>query len=727
MIFKTNKINKKLFALFLACLFLLPAVGLASLKLEQRYPDIPGFSQSINKVVDETVQKNQGVSVSALIKYLTDLVLVLAIGAATISLIVAGIQYLTNAGNKGALGTARTRIFKSMLGIAILIGSYLILNLIMPDFQIPKLEKIYVSSQVVLFTQEGATALEELNQINFTKDTIDELVTQGKARYFSSQWIDTTEHLGNLKEQISGGPINFDFFPAVGLGIMGNGASNIKVLTFAGKGFTGDEVRYGIKGVTGKNEESLSITPPPFSSPIKSFTETLYYFNLKKLSSEVTYELAGATFSEETKKILHPPLSIAVVGIGPGVYLYNVNIPIPLPGIPNNPTGVDFPGYYKPPPGYPPGAPAPPTVPAVPAVPAPPTSGSNEQRYLQSSVSDFNDQSFAFDDMATQIELRNNNKPAPAAKENDLMAVLFDDADYRGGFRIFFEKRDVNIPLVYIKNALKGSWTGNAQNLSDEKMVNDYMSGDGKFQLNNEATNIGNIGLLPPGQDIGKVENVAGVDMLGKVEGASSIKIFNLTEIVNGCEEVRLCNQADLGGYCLSFTPFGQRISGLYNALTLPMPWFVPVSIPEYLMAKQDGDAENLGGYLESNVLVGERDLSGDGPGVLSDGDNKSFAGNIRSIGIDGNCAVALFENSVKNPTNCFSPTNADPNQCWNNGGPGEKSQMFSYNDMIQPKGNQISYLNLSDQPIGSCTKREWLIRLKITPCASAIAVFPVK
>lgn len=696
MIFKINKINKKIIALLLACLFFLPTLGLAGLKLEQRYPDIPGFSQSINKTVEATAQKAPGVSISALIKYLTGLVFVLSIGAATISLIVAGIQYLTNRGNKGVLKTARTRIYKSAIGVAILVGSYLILQLISPSFQVPKLEKIYVSSQVVLFTQEGKDALDLVNMINFTKDTIDELVTQGKARYFSSQWADATEYLGDLTTTNGGTSANFGDFPVIGVGLMGNGADNIKVLTFAGKNFLGTESRYTIKGVFDKDEKSLNIDPVKYIS----FTETLYYFGLKQIPSTVGYfevnPITGTLELKPEKSIIHPPLSIAVVGIGPGVYLYSENSNSPERRIWGENRQL-------------------------------PPSTKNGQRYLQSNVSDFADTGFAFDNITASIEIRNNNKAAPIAKENDLMAVLFSDADYKGNSRIFFEKRPVSIPLVYYNDAFKMPLLiKNPINLktkikSDGDYYDDSAATD-KDPFNAEdGVEIGNIEKQKENDTVGEPIDVGGVDQLGKVEGASSIKIFNLLETANGCEEVRLCNQADLGGYCLSFTASGREVSGLYNSLTLPMPWFAPVSIPEYLITDKDD-------YLESNVETGERDLSGNDPGVLENGDNKSFAGNIRSIGIDGNCAVALFENAVKNGVlSCIRQIDTNKKDCWDNGGPGEKSQIFSYSDMTTHKGSQISYLNLSDQPIGSCTKREWLIRLKVVPCASAIAVFPVK
>lgn len=636
-----------------------PLLLLAALRLEQKYPDITGASQSLNKTIQETAQKNPGLSISALFKYGFDLIMVLALGAAVISLIVAGIQYATNYNSKQNLKAARSRVVKSLLGIAILVCSYLILQIALPNLKAPQIVKQYVASEIIFFTKEGYADLHNPAKVKtINRQAIDELVSEGKARYFASQWNDAEAYLGELTKPL-GKPVNFSDWPIVFIGLMGSGADNIKVLTWAGQDFKGERIDYFSKGafkangaVVNANVETIGISTILHLLPVQSFSTEVEYLTQNQQGQPIVQKAV----------ISHPPLSMQATGIGQGVYLYAAS------GDPIK----------------------------------------SGQRYLQASQSNFADPGFDFDNATAEIEIRNNNKANE--KTNNLMAILFSNSRYTGNFRIFFEKqKDIPFPVIYRKDALKTTWNKTINLKLDVKNNRSYFD-NGIFV--SEQKELGNIIPQDPAKVVGNKVDIAKIDQFGKIEGASSIMVFNLAAINSGaCKEVRLCNQLDLQGYCLSFTPNGET-KYIYNSISLPMPWFAPVSIPEELITA-DND------YLET-------------PGAkykLFDAPNKYFSDNIRSLGIDGKCAVALFENPVDNLAGCIvsmQSNKPDPKKCWNNGEPGEKSQFFSYNDMSGILG-KMPYLNLERLPIGSCTKREWLIKLKTVPCASSIAVFPIK
>ncbi|MFA7170252.1 MAG: pilin [Candidatus Paceibacterota bacterium] len=75
----------------------------------------------------------ENTSFSILVKYMYEWGISLGALAAFISIIVAGFNYLTSAGNSSKINEAKKRITASFLGIALLLGTFLILNTINPE------------------------------------------------------------------------------------------------------------------------------------------------------------------------------------------------------------------------------------------------------------------------------------------------------------------------------------------------------------------------------------------------------------------------------------------------------------------------------------------------------------------------------------------------------------------------------------------------------------------
>jgi hypothetical protein len=120
---------KKIFLIFQFLFFLLPSFSLA-LNLNLNYPTIFGLDlnrdQDINKVV-------------AWFYYF-----IISIGglAAFVMLVWGGFQWLTSAGSPTKISEAKDRINSAILGLVIILASYLILQVINPELLILKLPQL---------------------------------------------------------------------------------------------------------------------------------------------------------------------------------------------------------------------------------------------------------------------------------------------------------------------------------------------------------------------------------------------------------------------------------------------------------------------------------------------------------------------------------------------------------------------------------------------------------
>jgi len=256
---------------------------------------------------------------------------------------------------------------------------------------------------------------------------------------------------------------------------------------------------------------------------------------------------------EKTKgEILHPPLSVKIKIEKPGIYLYGEGSVL-----------------------------------------------EREERFFQENVADLS--VYDFNDKAEKIRIK--NEPG----DNDYLVVLYDDANFSGSLRIFFQEK-----------ARKGQVAGN-------------------IGLSEEAVNK--------------------TDIYGKVNGVSSLQIFSLNPEGETCKKVKICSGPGFSGECKT-----------YNVVDRTLPIYKPQNLPE------------------------------------------EFNDQIRSLYIDGKCLVVLFENKTKN----------DEEGSWENwkDSPGPRSEVFT---------KSVSDLTKDPYQIGRCPSVAGLSFIAPKPCASAIAIYPLK
>lgn len=122
-----NGDKKIYFILLLAAVFLTLAVGNITLAdekgLEIEYPKVPGAETP-------TIAKTP---LPQYIKYVFNFGIWIAGFVAFLSLVYGGVRYLTSAGNPSSVGDAKDQMFAGILGLVILLSSYLILSNLNPQ------------------------------------------------------------------------------------------------------------------------------------------------------------------------------------------------------------------------------------------------------------------------------------------------------------------------------------------------------------------------------------------------------------------------------------------------------------------------------------------------------------------------------------------------------------------------------------------------------------------
>ena len=113
--------NKKIFFFIFLGIFLIASQALA---LELSWPPSPGPDHII---LTESTPLNK------LVQYFYEWGIFLGGLAAFIALIIAGFQYLTSVGDPARMKDAMDRIKSTLLGLVLLLGSWLILNTINPE------------------------------------------------------------------------------------------------------------------------------------------------------------------------------------------------------------------------------------------------------------------------------------------------------------------------------------------------------------------------------------------------------------------------------------------------------------------------------------------------------------------------------------------------------------------------------------------------------------------
>jgi hypothetical protein len=115
-----KKYTKYLF--FFAVALALLAVSHRAFALETTYPGIPGFA---------TIGPNS--SLTDYLNYFFGVAIISAGLLGLISIVISGIRFLTSFGNPNTIGEAKERIFGSILGIILLLASFILLKTINPQ------------------------------------------------------------------------------------------------------------------------------------------------------------------------------------------------------------------------------------------------------------------------------------------------------------------------------------------------------------------------------------------------------------------------------------------------------------------------------------------------------------------------------------------------------------------------------------------------------------------
>jgi len=400
--------KKLLLTIFLISSLCLSLGVFAQVELDQEYPTVQDSSGVQRTISGET-------KLPEFVSYLINWAIILAVLVVIITLIIAGIQYLTAGGKPESMTGARKRIYNSLLGLAILVGSYLILATINPQLTIMSLVIEPLDSGVILLTQEGYEAL--------TLDVaLNDILRENKAHIISGDVADLTEVLGPLVEDenhTTNNKVNFADFPLSAIGFWGTDGSfadNVKIRTFNGLDSERTDVKgqnekppniYTMKGRVDINDEDvvlkdfISIGNPVAVNAILfegDFFESYvsyYPFSLDDYQENLKDE-ADMSNAFNVDKVIHPPLSIVVQGTGPGVYLY---------------------------------------------------SNEGGQRYLLTNNSDFTMSDIKFNDMADKIEINDYEKDdETGSPSHSYVAILHSYYRYTDNLRIFFNKVDDSVP-----------------------------------------------------------------------------------------------------------------------------------------------------------------------------------------------------------------------------------------------------------------------------------------
>ncbi len=642
-------------------ILLVPCIIFADVQLEVGFPEFADQALSGESTLPQTI------------RYVFNLLLILAITIICLSLIYGGFIYLSSTGNPAKTGQARKRIISSIIGLAILLSSFLLLKIIDPDFLIFKINRVPVETGVLFLNEKVFEALNDPTTdiykaiMGIDEDARREMINKllnnpiGEPRVMYLGWnmSDLQSKFGEIETDNG----NFRTSPIIGPNRLDNrdyehhlgDAYNFKNFNLKGLFF-----------LPNANKEVFTYYRTDF--------RTLGL--LKKPSSIYTYPDCSALTGEPCefnlltgKRDITPallpdhawsvPLSIKIKDIGKGVILDSE---------------VDESGY--------------------------------EFAVLDysSSISDLG--TYGFDDEAKRITIKNwdfvhntDTNKLEGVKIKNYLAVLYEDPFFRKSFRIFFEEHLSSGPPFF------GNLLRNNPALFDPNDPNSLERSS--IEIKNEP------------------------DVFGRVNGASSIKVFEMPNINNeewdeweaqGCK-IWLCTSFAQGtlkehfNNCLRLS-FPDRYSKQIDSQL-----FIPFNIPDKKIP-----AYNAKGTLPNGVDI-------------------NFKENIHSMRIEGNCMVALFENAI-DENECRDCDSYDPSKkshceaCWDKEKPGEHSEIFSPMDTEYPNYKRLEYEmdipNWSDpyyHSIGTCgcfegaVGRTWDVIWgnECRSCVSSMAVFPLK
>ncbi len=664
-----NKKTKIILVCFVIIIpFLSFGFAFATSQLEVDFPDINGQTLTAKSTLPQTI------------KYVFSIALVIILSLIVISLIYSGFTYLTSTGNPAKTASSKKQLTGSLLGLAILLSSYLVFRIINPEFLIFNINKVAVNTGILLLNDEAfkdlsvKTALMGFDE-SVRNEKIAELLSNpaGKPRAMYLAWAiaDFRDRLGDfqignrvilppssedprllfhLLSRSEGGWVdfkddkekfNFQDFKLYGLFFLPN--TNARVLTFRREDF---------RNTSGAQEPDNEYVYPNCSTSFGDFCR----FRLLDRKSKYNEDRGTGNAGKDGSV----PLSIMVEYLSKGVYLRGDDLGEELPVL-----------------------------------------------SYSSTVSDMS--IFGFDDKTKEIEIKNwdfeyqqNDGNTPDDPSDDVtelhgvklknyLTILHEDKWFKGNLRIFFEKFQVgleyigNLPTPAIppdQDSLIIPWAG----------ANPIQS---KIEVKNEA------------------------DSYGKVNKSSSVQVLEMPQteaekerwILNDGCAIHLCTEVAVGTLTPSFS----------NCLVYN---FNSIQNPQGNLENSNSEEGGIPSLFTPFSIPKKAEVEINGAITTIDFENK-----IKSMKIEGNCAVVLFENRTGDALACFN----DPKDCWEDGEPGSRSEVFWSGD-----GEYPVYKNLTREtpstdgsvhPIGNCgvLAGSWLNKTTGNPCTSAMAVFPLK
>lgn len=349
-----------------------------------------------------------------LLKYVFNWFIIIALVGTAISLLYAGVSYLSSAGDPSAMGRARTRLVGSFIGLLILFGSFLILKTLNPTIAVMRLKRVPINTGVVLLDE---VAYEVTQSGSISDDQLQKFLdapagaTTGRAKYLGFSVGDLEAVFGQIKFINSGLDTTkiekYEGFDPVGLYFL-HGA-NARVSFFSDK--------YFVSAKGGNDAMGMFTYPDCSSAPC--------YFNFLDTGTSYLFEYQSVYLGSHrmgtNPGTIQPydrivPKSMLVQGIGTGVYLY--------------PYETQVSGGFG-------------------SIEAP--------LYLQGSIENLD--YVNFNDKAKSIEIVNCQEVANPEftgtndewkweKTNDFLAILYDDTYFRGDLRLFLQQISKAGPVV---------------------------------------------------------------------------------------------------------------------------------------------------------------------------------------------------------------------------------------------------------------------------------------
>jgi len=659
---------------------ILPIVCLGQIDLEQVYP-----SWSKNAPNLQSIVKNN--SLGEVINFFVTWAIIISVLLAALSLVYGGVMYLFSAGQVNKTTNAKKRIRESFYGLLILAGSFLVLQFINPQVTILQIKKTTISSGTVLFSEQAFKISATRAIEGFAENkTLEQLSEEGKLVYLNGSFPDLTksDRFGDLVaddwDPSNNTPTsaNFRKFSVYALGFWGEKSAGVEVHLFLDKNYAGKETIFTEQGRV--ENEVVKDTPILLTEgsgisvqviPLTSLAFGQSPINLEDGGSLTKPNIPVITYDNNNKiSINHPPLSASLKGKGIGVNLF-----------------ADLATSYG-------------------------------MRYLNEDFADF--RLFDFDDKAIQLELITKD---PKGKEPDKNLIVLVSSGYNfhdeGKVMFTTRERGVNpldgiIPTLYfnkkfydddgfdMKTGVNGIFKGAQYNFfagdiaasgralaEDPSGTPDLNKIYAKFATQ-PIQIIGNVKPYDPSNttpETGSIETAN--HQYGSMVGASSLQLFELSDNLNVCKSVKICNSPSKQGHCLVFT--NEPITQKEDMLNLPMPWYIPVNLPDKITASFPTHA----GSLDYSV---------------------KFNDNIKSIEIDGKCLVVLYKHRI-----IYSGDNSAVFSQWDGGQNYTEAFTQTVNDLTSSAGGGYQ--------MGRCAQHfaDSLTLGDISTCASSIVVFPIK